>query len=112
MSHPSREIVLNETRYETAHAIFYYLYNRSALGIVLDVFRAEERGLDSLHPSYVEEKLRKLAKSPATFYGYLDEENSKRFVDLAVKFFHGEVATSNARVAEYAEVLFAKKGEE
>lgn len=82
-------------------AVFRYLYNRSNLAIVLDVFRAEERTLDDLVPEYVAEKVERLDRSACDFYGGLDDGNQRRFVELALGFETGH-ATSQAKIIEYA----------
>ena len=89
---------------EVVDAVFTYLYHRSHLAIVLDVFRAEERTIDDLVPEYVAENVQRLGSSVARFYGHLDDGNQQRFVDLALEWKRNRgqyPETSGAKVSEY-----------
>lgn len=95
---------------EVVDAVFTYLYNRSHLAVVLDVFRAEQRTVEDLVPAYVRENLSRLESSVARFYGHLDDKNQRRFVELALAHSRGkEPATSAAKVAEYVAPVFDKE---
>ena len=92
---------------EVVDAVFAYLYNRSHLAIVLDVFRAEHRTIQDLVPEYVAEKVAALSQSMPHFYSALDDENERRFVELALGYARGKApATGDEKIGEYLKVLY------
>ena len=98
------ESMTNGDAKQVVDAVFTYLYNRSQLAIVLDVFCAEYRSPDDLLPAYVAENVQRLARSVASFYGHLDDDNQQRFVDLALAWKRDRGAypvTSSAKISQY-----------